>query len=120
MHGVDRQRGIDMAMIIDDEAGRRHARANAVDVKNRPTLRRPRGQRLANGVALLNRGVKAGEFLHGQRLDMGLDFDLAAELRSDGRFERTRQLMRDQSRMRPSSSTSRLTDLPPSTSCTVM
>ena len=94
MHRRDRQRRIDPAVVVDDEARGGLAHAHVMHVAHPPALLRQRGQRARHSGGALRARVAPRQLRRLQRLDMRLDLDVAAELRPQRRLQRRGGLMR--------------------------
>ena len=94
VHGADRKRRIDLAVKIDDLAVAGLAHAHVVDFADRGDFGGERRERLAHFGDARGRGVAAGQNVGGQRLDMGFDFDVGAELLAHRFFEPARHFVR--------------------------
>src|SRR6266702_8881210 len=88
VHVVDAERGIDQAVEIHDLARGRLTHADFMDVADWPDLARDIGERGAHRGHALARSIAAALSVGLQRLDVGVDLDLRAELLGNRRFER--------------------------------
>ena len=95
------------------------AHAHVVHLADRGELGGERGERLAHFGDARARSVEAGQNVGGQRLDMGLDLDVGAELLAHRFFEPLATSWAASSAMAPSTSRSTETASRPSIACTV-
>ena len=83
VHRLHGNVGIDAAVEINDFAVRRLANADVVGFAEAGDVGGKRTQRFANFSDARGCGIAPGKHDCGQRLDMGLDFDLRAKLLAD-------------------------------------
>ena len=119
MHAVDAQRRIDVAVEIHDLAFVGFAHADVVHVAHEPGFAASSAS-AACTCAMRSAGAsRPGESADLQRLDMGLDLDIGAELVAHRRFEPVGDLVRARSDRLPSTSRSSETESRPPMACTV-
>ena len=100
VHRADRERRIDAAVKIDDLAVGGLAHAHVVDLAEVGDFRGERQERVAHFADARRRGVAAGQHVGRQRLDMGFDLDVRAELVAHRLFEPGRGVVRGGERLR--------------------